>query len=677
MSNSGETVQDLGPSNEVLDASGDPVSEVMQRWLLFIALHLESDNEFSDDDLVDDVLLALGFQDEEERESRSTPGSPYLVRLGDRLQELKDTWLVHRSVDDESGAVRFQVATDIDRIDQAVDALGGSIWAYGDADRMDTETELAWLLIIALRMHSGRLAHDDLLDRLSSFLGRDGSYHEPISQVIQDLERHGLIQFSEGVSLPGIRLRFFDGYRVVGDEHVGLDQLWQWLYREFGNQPLFIQTPTLTMDEPVVASDDQRADDTCTPVALASPELAETPRTRAESVEIGKMGEQQEVPQGPNTPAVLTQSVVAQVYLPQAARLEPLSDVDLCMAILQTLEKAFDGPAPSFEDIKKGLLNETAIPVEYDGAPPPPWVERIKKSGDTSAKRFGSLLEFRLDHALRAMSLHRTGLIRSAEIASEGHHWNLTRAGYEIVRGTGNDGYQQLGKLTEDYFNIHDYSSWETAGWITEFMTQLIALGEDGMMFEHLCLELLSKVHPDSRVEQSAPNGWLDSNAVDHLVTTIQEPDDEQQVMNRLDSKLLLVQCKRWATREVDAGQIAKLFASAARFRAQAYNNRELNDIEGARFIYLGSLSHDATWIYWALRDAWETLDEPASTSGQVENSQPQLRWELWDGAKLFTLIKEYEIGVRVDQDSDIITIDDAFFDHLKKEASLRKMFKT
>ena len=677
MSNSGETVQDLGPSNEVLDASGDPVSEVMQRWLLFIALHLESDNEFSDDDLVDDVLLALGFQDEEERESRSTPGSPYLVRLGDRLQELKDTWLVHRSVDDESGAVRFQVATDIDRIDQAVDALGGSIWAYGDADRMDTETELAWLLIIALRMHSGRLAHDDLLDRLSSFLGRDGSYHEPISQVIQDLERHGLIQFSEGVSLPGIRLRFFDGYRVVGDEHVGLDQLWQWLYREFGNQPLFIQTPTLTMDEPVVASDDQRADDTCTPVALASPELAETPRTRAESVEIGKMGEQQEVPQGPNTPAVLTQSVVAQVYLPQAARLEPLSDVDLCMAILQTLEKAFDGPAPSFEDIKKGLLNETAIPVEYDGAPPPPWVERIKKSGDTSAKRFGSLLEFRLDHALRAMSLHRTGLIRSAEIASEGHHWNLTRAGYEIVRETGNDGYQQLGKLTEDYFNIHDYSSWETAGWITEFMTQLIALGEDGMMFEHLCLELLSKVHPDSRVEQSAPNGWLDSNAVDHLVTTIQEPDDEQQVMNRLDSKLLLVQCKRWATREVDAGQIAKLFASAARFRAQAYNNRELNDIEGARFIYLGSLSHDATWIYWALRDAWETLDEPASTSGQVENSQPQLRWELWDGAKLFTLIKEYEIGVRVDQDSDIITIDDAFFDHLKKEASLRKMFKT
>ena len=675
MSSGEETVQNPVPSDEVLDASGDPVGEVMQRWLLFIALHLESDNEFSDDDLVDDVLLALGFQDEEERESRSAPGSPYLVRLGDRLQELKDTWLVHRSVDDESGAVRFQVATDIDRIDQAVDALGGSIWAYGDADRMDTETELAWLLIIALRMHSGRLAHDDLLDRLSSFLGRDGSYHEPISQVIQDLERHGLIRFSEGVSLPGIRLRFFDGYRVVGDDHAGLEQLWQWLYQEFGDQPLFVETPVSAMDEFTVASDDQSVDDARSQAALVSPEPAEA-SMEAEGVNLAIADKQQETPPSSSASTVSAQSLVAQMDLPRGARLQPLDDVDLCIAILRTLEKAFDGPAPSFEDIKKELLNEATIPVEYNETPPPPWVQRIKRSGDRSARRFDSLLEFRLDHALRAMSLHRTGLIRSAEIASEGHHWNLTRAGYEILRKTDNDGKRQLAKQTEDYFDIHSYGSWRTAEWIVEFMDHLTALGKDGMVFEQLCLELLSKVHPDSKVEQSAPNGWLDSNAVDHLVTTIQDLDDEQQAMNRPDSKLLLVQCKRWEANEVDAGQIAKLFASAARFRAQAYNNRELSDIEGARFIYLGSLSHDATWIYWALRDAWEKLDEPASTSGQVENSQPSLLWELWDGAKLFDLIKEHQLGVHVDRSSNAVSIDDAFFDQLKEKVQLRKMFK-
>ena len=660
--------------DEVVDASGDPVDEVMQRWLLFIAMHLESDNEFSDDDLVDDVLRALGFQDEDERKSRSAPGSPHLKRLGDRLQELKDTWLVDRIVDDDSGVVRFQVAANLDRIDQAVDALGGSIWTNGDADKLDTETELAWLLIIALRMHSGRLAHDDLLERFSSLLGRDGSYHDPISEVVQDLDRHGLIQFNEGLSLPGIRRRFFDGYRVVADEHVGLDQLMQRLYREFGDQPLFDEAAISATDESVATSNGQIVG----PNDPATFDFLESIKAsmEAENVELGKAGGQRESLQDPRAPAISRQPLVAQMDLPRDTRLQPLDDIDLCMAILQALEKTFDGPAPSFEDIKKELLNEAAIPMEYDEVPPPPWVERIKRSGDRSAKRFNSLLEFRLDHALRAMSLHRTGLIRSAEIASEGHHWNLTRAGYDILRKADNDGKQQLASQTDDYFNIHSYNAWETTEWIADFMEHLANIGRDGMVFEQLCLELLSKVHPDSKVEQSAPNGWLDSNAVDHLVTTIQEPDNEQQAMNRLDSKLLLVQCKRWETDEIDAGQIAKLFASAARFRAQAYNNKELSDIEGARFIYLGSLSHDATWIYWALRDAWEKLDEPASTSGQVENSQPSLRWELWDGAKLFGLIKEHELGVHVTQDSNTITIDDTFFEQLREKVQLRKMFK-
>ena len=69
-------------------------------------------------------------------------------------------------------------------------------------------------------------------------------------------------------------------------------------------------------------------------------------------------------------------------------------------------------------------------------------------------------------------------------------------------------------------------------------------------------------------------------------------------------------------------------------------------------------------------------LDEPASTSGQVENSQPSLRWELCDGANLFDLIKEHQLGVRVNRSSNAVTIDDAFFDQIKEKVQLRKMFK-
>ena len=685
MSSGEETVQDSVPSNDVLDASDDPVNEVMQRWLLFIALHLESDSEFSDDDLVDDVLLALGFQDEDERKRLSAPETPHLVHLGDRLQELDDTWLVDR-ITDETGIVRFQVAADLDRIDQAVVALGGSIWTYGDTNRLDTEMELAWLLIIALRMHSGRIAHNDLLNRLSSLLGRDGSYHEQISEISHDLERRGLIQISEGFSLPRFRRRLFNGYRIVDDEHVGLDKLWERLRSEFGNQPLFFETVAPVADESVTASDDQLVDDDVrASIALASLELAEAP-VEAESVEPSEIAEQQETPQQQSTLAASatgTRDPDAPVDRPRSVRPQPFEDVDLCMAILEVLVDGFYERDASIQEIRDGLLKETkevSVLTKYDAEPPPPWTWTWPDNeGPTfESPIFKSLLDFRLDHCLRAMSLHSTGMIRSTEKPS---HWQLTQAGINIVMSHGkNSDKADLGEEISNYFHVHDYSSWEDTEWITEFMERLVDLGRDGVFFEQLCLELLRKVHPGAEVSHTVPNGWLDRNAVDHVIETTEEQVDEEGDLDKEQagmseshshSRRLLVQCKRWAIeKEIDAGQIAKLFASAARFRAQAQGTDKRKDIEGARFIYLGNLSHDATWIYWSLRDAWERLDASAPASGEDTS---QLRWELWDGAKLFSLIKEHELGVNVDWSSNNVTIDKPFFDQLKEGANERK----
>ena len=86
-------------------------------------------------------------------------------------------------------------------------------------------------------------------------------------------------------------------------------------------------------------------------------------------------------------------------------------------------------------------------------------------------------------------------------------------------------------------------------------------------------------------------------------------------------------------------------------------------DVAGGLTAYFGDFTRDATWTLWALRMAWRALDDAEGDSRKPNDEetgarpQPDLRWEIWDGQRLFALMREHQIGVTV-EDDDAVVVD-------------------
>lgn len=333
-----------------------------------------------------------------------------------------------------------------------------------------------------------------------------------------------------------------------------------------------------------------------------------------------------------------------------------LSDVQLCIATLQSMpmEEGEFLRQPALVDAVRDSLGVSAT---YSGLPAPLWVKYDPE------RKSATLLEYRMEHVLRALSIERSGLIRDGglDFSDAGDMWFLTARGRRVVQSSDIAG--QVASMTAEYFDAHDYANWTDDDWKSEVLNILWESGGDGRGFEHLVARLL-QAQQGVKVAD-VQRKYLDSMGVD-IVAKVQGPGLVQAQMGTVvfnepqREAALLVQCKRYRQQQISPDAASKLFGFTARLRDQATRGDVQYDIAGGLIAFFGDLTRDATWTFWALRAAWDALsvveayrrDQRGQEPG--ERPQPDVRWEIWDGQRIFALMKEHRIGVAVADNGDV-----------------------
>lgn len=151
------------------------------------------------------------------------------------------------------------------------------------------------------------------------------------------------------------------------------------------------------------------------------------------------------------------------------------------------------------------------------------------------------------------------------------------------------------------------------------------------------------------------PNDYLDRAGVDVVV--------DVQIRGRVgiggEFSSLLMQCKRYFVNEISPDAASKLFATTMWLKGQADRGDVKFGVLGARLAFLGDLSREATWTFWALRSAWNAIagvatDGDTASDTATTTDRPDLIWDIWDGQRILWLMEEYGVGVYVDDDGAV-----------------------
>ncbi|MCY3568647.1 MAG: restriction endonuclease [Chloroflexi bacterium] len=345
---------------------------------------------------------------------------------------------------------------------------------------------------------------------------------------------------------------------------------------------------------------------------------------------------------------------------------EETDDLSLCLAVLQVLPDE-EGEYLSEEQIMEAVSAKLQIPAAYLSQPSPPWGRKVARSE--------SLLHFRLEHVYRALSIPQTALIRDGglDFPDAGRTWFLTSKGREVVRTEDTvERRDKLQKLVNRYWSTHSYEGWQNEPWMERVIELLEEAGNDGTPFEHLCATLLEKMR-DVDVAEVQSSGYLDESGVDIVVKMAKGRTamlGTVPIHSVQRDAVILVQCKRWLHNDVPSDVVSKLFGFTARLRAQATGGELRYDVDGGRLIIFGNLTRDATWTYWWLREMWHQAEHtamghlPGVHGGQsLAPNQRAPRWELWDGGRVFDMIRKYEVGVKKNVDGEYVADEEYFRD--------------
>lgn len=648
----------------VTDVDGHEVDDTTLDWLTFIALHMDEDRDFGAAELLDDVLLALGYRDHEERERRSEDGSAYPLALERALDDLVDVGLAERHA--ERDFPHFRLTDDVVDDIRTVRSRIGQFWGFaGSRDAIDSYAELGLLVIIALRIQEqNRASRDDLVDKLVSLLGDrdDDATRTDLTNLMARLKSRDFVDtktdFTE-LKWDGIvALRRLDLGWSFGTDWTLDDKAWGGLYSLRDTLQGEFEGLTLTSVRPASSGAPSRRSDTVQRQS-GSPAQQKGRATR------GRVASRQ-------TPRRVAKSTTTPI----------VSDLDLCVATLESLAENSDGRQSFTEqEIGDKVIGRLNIPPAYVDQPLPPWAEgslwandlvKSRAQDDPGNDKYSpTLLDYRMEHVFRALSIEQTSWIQDAGLTSaQQHAWFLTEQGRAIVDSADfKDGlFDAISEGTDAYFRMHRYVDWKHEQWMTDVVNMFDEMGASagGAAFEYLMKDLIEAgdVEKGTSVVASVEphNSYLDRAGVDIVVNF---------VGGRLGGfgggSALLVQCKRHFVHEIPPDAASKLFATTAWLRGQADRGAFKSNVLGARVAFLGDLSREATWTFWALKSAWSAI-EGAAEEARLGAEQSALIWEIWDGRKVFDLMYEHETGVHIGDDG-VVSVDEGYLHGLAERA--------
>lgn len=696
----------------VVDATGDEVSEASLSWIVFIALHLDEHRDFGFAELMDDTLLALGYRDPDTRKNLSGDGQPHVLAHEATLDRLLRGELLER----QTGGPRplFGLTADVVDDIRNVRAHIGQFWGFaGSADAIDSYAELALLVLIALRIQDGnRASRDDLADKLASLLGDrdDDATTEALTDLMERLESRGYVDAKADFFEFDVQNAFRRVFRRESDAPVfgtdwvlddkawgGLSELREALLKDFADLTL----PAIAHHPAVDLSHTQ--DDTTENQQRRSSRQTTRKRDRSRSRNRSK----------PKRGASRRRS---DATAGSNGELH-VSDVDLCVATLRALAEYVDGEAPELTEqaIADHVIRNLRIPDPYTARPLPPWatkskwaedLENSRSTTDDVESRKPTFFDYRMEHVFRALSIEQTGWVRDVGlIAARPHSWKLTRKGENLVASNEfrEDPADLIGRAVDPYFQMHRYVDWKHEEWMDEVVSVFRELpaGTGGEAFEHLTKELVERyenethelfqvvIEVDARdvakggqqVDSAKPKRLTDDELEAEVkakkpsvTAVVQEHNDyldragvdvvvEVLVRGRVqiggDSSSLLMQCKRHFVNEISPDAASKLFATTMWLKGQADRGDVAFGVLGARLAFLGDLSREATWTFWALRSAWNAIagvatDSDTASDTATTNDRPDLIWDIWDGQRILWLMEEYGVGVYVDDDGAV-----------------------
>lgn len=660
--------------NRVTDVDGREVDDVTLNWLTFIALHMEEENDFEDDDLLDDLLLALGYRDDLERETLRQPRQPHVIALRDTLARLESAGLISKRVDP---ALTYHLVHEVVDALWEVTARIGTIWSDVGADAIDSKAELGWLTIIALRIQDrNQVSRDDLDEKLASLLGdhSQDARRTALTTLLAELEDYGYTQESNTSIWRRVLGR---GWALTDRAWGGVYSLRDSLLSDFAHDLLFEESIS-TIRGLSFAADASESDETEAQETDAdgndsedvhpSDQNAQSPEeNRPDSIALASDGDAQpndseKIRGGPQP--LETASSVSQTPHGDVV----VSNLDLCVATLKALTAAVEeGNSLTEEEIEARVLERLGVPLSYRQRPMPPWALEAHWAKDLRKKhRAPTLFGYRMEHVFRALSIEQTGLIRDSGLdQSEQDRWALTNYGRAVVASEefhGGD-FSRIDSSTGDYFRMHNYLGWQTEDWMEDVVDLFGEMGSTlgGAAFELLTDALVRTQDDIDSTTVQPSNSYLDKAGVD-IVAVMHVVSEGGRLMGGVGGHptTLLVQCKRHFRNEIPPDAPSKLFATTTWLRGQAARDDFVYDVAGARLAFLGDLSREATWTFWALKSAWDAMEEAARASESPGRKQPDLTWEIWDGQKIFQLMKEHQIGVVIN-DNDVVTVDEQY----------------
>lgn len=705
----GVSADDGVAEERVVDVDGVEVDALTIDWMVFVALHMEVDRRFPATELLVDLLLMLGYRDDEEVAALAdTPR--YRTALRSALGRLGDQGarLVRDVVVEGDEALHYElVQKRVQNIREVAEAIGGTVWGDAGTDEIDTYSEVAWLATMALRLEDGHsllgvptggrhlLTRDELLGVLDS-VWRHGDEDETRLELNRTL---GQLRDEHYVELK--RERPF-----VGPEGWALtDKAWGGVYslRDQLKKDIKGVIPPVaggqqdqqgaSHEEGVSTTNDLEQLDG----VLHGAQGDDVDEQSDVSAESESAETEDDVSRRPSV-VLETRSAPSEYGevrrqssggAPESVESTIVSDLDLCVAVLQTLPSDPDREDHPLEEreIVDLVAERLNLSHDYVNSPIPPWA--VHGSWAAMVRRSGReprLLAYRIEHVFRALSIEQVGLIRDVAITDKGEgRWALTAVGSVVARSAMLDQLDGFREIAEKeyhgihrYFEMHSYANWhdvqEQEQWIGDVVDQLNFLDEPnrrrasrlgGAAFEFLVAALMEKMQL-GQVEPQKANDYLDRAGVDLVVEEL----TGDAVSRRIT--MLLVQCKRFFTGEIPSDAASKLFATTAWLKAQLRRDSSSQRVSGARLVFLGDLSREATWTFWALKAAWDVMERegrPAAGSGRdvgPDEQQPELVWDIWDGQKVVRLMREYAVGVEVDDDG-VPQVDAKFFDDLRE----------
>ena len=708
--------------DRVTDVDGREVDDVTLNWLAFIALHMEEENDFEDDDLLDDLLLALGYRDELERETLRQPRQPHVIALRDTLERLEGAGLISKRADP---ALTYHLVHEVvDALEEVTDRIG-TIWSDVGADAIDSKAELGWLTIIALRIQDrNQVSRDDLDEKLASLLGdhSQDARRMALTTLLAELEDYDYTQESN-TSI---------WRRVLGQGWALTDRAWGGVYSlrdsllsDFAHDLLFEEPPStvrgLNFAADASESDEAEAQETDAD-GDASESARLSDRDATPEPEENRSGARAESDgsarrRGSESPLASAGSPEAEASVSSSPHGEVIvSNIDLCKAVLASFIE-HQGETLSEREIADEVADRLNVSEDYRKRPVPPWVHPdagwlkhyslkwLHRDDDESAEnhegesegddregndsdphdgredRRPGLYEYRLEHVFRALSIAQTSLIRDAGVDGDAKesYWSISGAlaGFAELVSDANAALTTItdmlapsndrGAALRAYFEMHNYEGWSPEDWMEEIFNRMS--GDIGpFMFELLIKDVLEQ-EDGVDAEAQAPNSYLDEAGVDVVVS---KRIESQSAVSSLDPERinLLVQCKRHYRNEISPDAAAKLFATTMWLRGDPKFK-----VAGARLAFFGDLSREATWTFWALKSAWDVMEKAVrdtGNGGSGEQTRPDLTWEIWDGQRVFQLMKERQVGVTVDNGGgkETVTVDEVYFKKLREAAA-------